>query len=433
MALDEIEITFDQQPPDGDHRARTPRVLVLALVAVAALIGAVLVSTAGDDEGDVDVAVDEDGSPDDERDAPPDLEGMPAPIALGGPTDGKDSVGLPVKVEPSTGLVDGQTVSVTAAGFPPGQSVGVVMCAKEAGRDHGARGAEACNLGRYASATSSSDGIVQVEFQVQRIMLLDGQEIDCASEPDRCLVGVGLISDYDQSGGALVSFDADEPLPDPPTVETDRSDGLVDGDAVDVRITGLVPRSNLWAQQCDLATESCASVGELVVDADGTVTHELRVWRSFGAFVDPSAGDPNVDCASTACELRFEGQVPGMRVIPTVPLAFDPAPAARTPPQAALAEPGPFPPDGTIPLVLRGASPGSFAEAMVCSPQTGCWGGAGAPVGDDGSARLEIDLATYPPDVGCDAGCVVVTTLSPQRSGGPPPLFPPRVPVDLAG
>ena len=42
-----------------------------------------------------------------------------------GPRDGKSSIQLPLTVEPSTGLHDGQTVTVSATGFVPGESVGL--------------------------------------------------------------------------------------------------------------------------------------------------------------------------------------------------------------------------------------------------------------------------------------------------------------------
>ncbi|HEX4901193.1 MAG TPA: neocarzinostatin apoprotein domain-containing protein, partial [Acidimicrobiales bacterium] len=227
------------QPPDRRRRLGPLAVAVGSLLAVVAV--AVLVGPDGDGEVAVEEATTTTGVPG----HAPGRDAFPAPLALGAPDDGKESVGLPVRADPSTGLVHGQQVTVTGTGFPPGESVGVVMCAKEAGRDHGARGAEACNLGRFAQATSDADGTATVTFAVSRLVVLDGVEIDCASEPGRCLIGMGMISDYDTSGGVLVDFDPSVPLPDPPTATLERTTDLVSGEPVGLRVTGLVPGSSV--------------------------------------------------------------------------------------------------------------------------------------------------------------------------------------------
>src|SRR3546814_15158823 len=59
-----------------------------------------------------------------------------------GPRDGKDSIQLPLALEPAGPYADGDTVTVTGSGFVPGERVGIVQCAREAGGEiREARGA----------------------------------------------------------------------------------------------------------------------------------------------------------------------------------------------------------------------------------------------------------------------------------------------------
>lgn len=416
-----------------------PVAVVVALAVIALVAGLVAVGASGGD--DVDVAIDEDGEQDErERDDDrPDLDGMPAPIALGGPRDGKDSVGLPVKVEPATGLTDGQTVTVTGTGFPPGEQVGVVMCTREAGREHGGRGADACNLTRSVQGTSDSDGVVVVEFAVERLLLLDGQEVDCASESDRCLVGMGLIRDYDQSGGAVVAFDSGAPLPEPPTASLARVDGLVDGDEVELRVTGLLPGSDLGYEICDLVRDRCGGFGfpvGVVAGSDGTLQAPIRLWRTMGAYRSSTGGSANLDCALERCVLDLHGQASGGRSIPPIEIRFDPAVGEREAPVARLLENGPFPLGSTIPIEVTGLDDDVRVDAMICPTERGgqCYG-AGADSDPDGTARIDLlvpDPSVQPGPGPCE-GCTISFSVYPPTDPGGlrPPLIPESLPVTI--
>lgn len=429
MAIDEPIEILDERPGAGLRPARRAPALLAVLALLGLLVGGLMVRAA---EPDVDVAVDdEQPEPEDpavDRDVP-----APVPIALGAPDDGKDSVGLPVTAEPSTGLLDGQAVRVTGSGFPPGESVGVVMCAREAGREHGARGAEACDIGRYASGSAGPDGVAVVTFHVQRTLLLDGEEIDCASEPGRCIIGMGLISDYDRSGGFAVEFDPSAPLAPAPTVELGRTAGIVDGETVPVRATGLHPGSVLFAQLCETARVRCTGIGELEVRDDGTVDDAIRLWRVFGAWVEPGAeGSSNVDCAAVACHVMLDGPTSSRRALPVLGVTFDATRGARTPPTAKLSDPGPFAPGDRVRVEVRGASPGAVAEATLCSSGgEWCSGGGGVPVASDGTATFEVRI-----ERGAPTGIATLATHLFHDRGpgsGPPPLFPPPIPVEVRG
>lgn len=332
---EDVLATVDVAPAlDASRRpSRRPVALAALAAAVVALFAGVL-ALQPEAEGDVDVAIDEDGLEDrateDDRPAP-DFDNAPAPIGLGAPDDGKDSVQLPVVADPATGLVDGQTVVVSGKGFPPDSSVGVVMCTKEAGQDHGGRGVEACDITHYGSGTSDAQGVASVEFRVRRIVPFDGEDVDCAAEPGRCIIGMGLISDYDQSGGVAVDFDPSVPLPDKPTVELTKSENLVDGETVRVAVTGLDPNASVSMSQCT-DEGSCAEGASLhgTADESGTFEGSIRLWRTFGAY-GPN-GPTNADCAAIACTLLVHADLASSWPLPTPELTFDPSRGARVPP-----------------------------------------------------------------------------------------------------
>lgn len=415
--------------PMGDGRVGrrwAPLVVTLGtVVAAAALVWAV------GSGGDAEVSVEEtttSQAPERGRDA------FPAPMALGAPDDGKESVGLPVRAEPAAGLLHGQEVTVTGTGFPPGESVGVVMCAREAGRDHGARGAEACNLGRFVQATSGPDGVVVVAFTVSRLVVLDGVEIDCASEPGRCLIGMGMISDYDTSGGTLVDFDPGAPLPDPPTATLERTTDLVSGEPVGLTVTGLLPGSPLSVEVCGAG--ACGGFPMITATAgdDGVLRTAVRLWRAFGVHASQPGQRGSVDCAREPCQVSFHADVTSGRAIPTLEVRFDPAFDAPTFPVATVLAEGPFSPGDDVPIRITGLPTGARMDASVCHPSRGECAGAGGTADDEGVVDIELTLPRAADLASCE--CLLVfgaywerETTADER----PLLHPDPVPIAIAG
>lgn len=396
--------------------------VVISLVVIALLAAGVWLY----DDGDVEVAVDETTTTTTTAPSVPDVDAPATGLALGAPDDGKDSVGLPVDADPKTGLLDGQTVTVVGAQFPPNSQVGVVMCAKEAGRDHGGRGADACNLGHVAYADSDAQGNVTVAFQVLRLITLDGQEIDCASEAGRCLIGMGLISDYDQSGGVLVDFDPSAPLPDPPTIELSKTAELADGESVRVRVTGLMARTTGFADVC--AGSSCVPLRtDLVADEQGTIEAEVSLWRTFGGWDEASGMPTNIDCTITPCRFTLYGEAPGGRTVPPVDLSFSTSGTSRVPPTMRILDEGPFAPGDRIRVELTGLAGTDFVDVQSCVPGRDCIASGGAAITGGDSVVVPVEVHGT-----CAADCFLWAT--PYHEGsGPPPLYPEPVPFVVTG
>lgn len=109
---------------------------------------------------------------------------------------GSRSLGLPsgatppVFIQPSIGLVDGQTVNVAINDRDlSNSSVGIVMCTDDAL----SRDVAACDLATLVVVTTDESGEAHVEYAVHQRIQVDGVTHDCAQE--HCRVGVGSVED----------------------------------------------------------------------------------------------------------------------------------------------------------------------------------------------------------------------------------------------
>jgi hypothetical protein len=394
--------------PTGPRRGR-----FLAIAAACALLVgtvAVLAQQAGDERTRVDL--DEDGT------ALPDLEpGVLRPL---GPRDGKDTIQLPVTAEPSTGLRDGDVVHLSSPGFEPGERVGIVQCAREAGGEtpETRGGIDGCNVGTVQYADADADGVASGQIAVRRVLTtpLTGT-VDCAAEANRCLVAMGALSDYDRSGGHGIEFaPGGEPI-DLPSVTVTPTEGLADGDVVHIVADGLTRSSVVSLNVCSSDPVACWQTGDAIVtehsedgevyqegttglrvDGDGHLEGDVPVWR----FLPGPEPGTYVDCAVSRCSLRLDGET----APPTVPLTF--APGGDGPRTPALAvDPSTDLAVGDEVLV-RGAgfTPGSQVYISLCASPAGApamqymtcagTGDGDQRIGDDGSFSSPFEI----PDLG---------------------------------
>lgn len=122
------------------------------------------------------------------------------------PPTSKESIRLPVTAVPSTGLADGEAVTVGASGFLASENAGVVECQVEAVTEHG--GSNDCDLGRVLATFADQSGAMTVTAAVSRHIRVKGLDTDCADRAGRCVIAVGAVTDYSRSGFVSVSFDA---------------------------------------------------------------------------------------------------------------------------------------------------------------------------------------------------------------------------------
>lgn len=418
------------------RRSSRPHARFLAVAAAIAVVaGLVAVSAGRDDDGrdrvDADLTT-------------PDLApGLLRPL---GPRDGKDSVKLPVTAVPDVGLHDGDEVTVSASGFVPGESVGLVQCAAEAGgpTPEARGGVDGCYIGQYTNLTADDQGTATGTYRVHRILTtpLTGT-VDCAAQADRCMVAMGAIADYDRSGGHPIEFATDVAQAVLPTAAVVPSEELADGQSVHVMADGLTADEVVSIEICSSDPLACWGTGQSIQvdgedgggeslglrsDGDGRLEGDLLVWRFL------PGGEPGtyVDCAVSRCSLRLSGSVAPA----PVPLHFrgdEPAPTA--PSFGADRTTGLAPGDEVV-LAGAGFAPGARLLISICAVSVaeaqagfdgyqGCSGSMREPivVDDAGSFASSFEIpdpgaTPYQESCGDDGSCTTTVGGEPIRCDG---------------
>lgn len=114
-----------------------------------------------------------------------------------------------ITVVPSTDLVDRQTVTVTGSGFLPDTFFGAAQCDPSVGPD---AGTAACDLSTARTTYTDSDGNVELQMPVRRIIIVQGNEVDCALSP--CTLGAATLEGSTtpiQATSVPISFDPSVP------------------------------------------------------------------------------------------------------------------------------------------------------------------------------------------------------------------------------
>ena len=461
------ELVLDVLPPSsvarpGARRRALGRFLV---VGVAMLLVGGVVLIAGDRDG---------SAPDPDDGGDPSL---PQPVALTplGPRDGKASIGLPVTAEPAVGLEDGSVVTMTGSGFEPQESVAIVQCAIEAGRP--ARGGQAagvdgCDTSTVVYVNADGEGVASGSFEVSTIITTPVTGItECSTGPDRCIVAMAAVSDYDRSGGSGLTFGpAPEPDPAVPQLVVDPSTGLADAQVVHVVATGLPASTPIELEVCSLDPSACWSTGrseeptvELVTDAEGGLAADVPVWR----YLPGPEPRTYVDCAVSACDLVLTTGTPSADP-PPARLIFEPGgdgpmgaalsvePAEEVAPASAVVVRGAgFDPTTTVSLSLcitagtgdepdglcvdlgepvRPTDDGTF-ETEVVVPGVDALGGERLAEPSYTTTDAPDQIGSWPCD-GISTQCVVRAVLAfGDTSGGPlrPRFGPDPVVITYAG
>jgi hypothetical protein len=115
--------------------------------------------------------------------------------------------GPSVSVNPSTDLVDGQSVSVTGAGYTAGQEFSVVQCGQS-------QGVELCGWVAGPAGVVDADGNASTVLTVKATFVgydENGEEVgpvDCTAEGTTCTVGVFELQPVLSYAATSISFAA---------------------------------------------------------------------------------------------------------------------------------------------------------------------------------------------------------------------------------
>jgi hypothetical protein len=337
---DAFEHHLEAETSRADRQA-LGAILAVGVLLFGALAVANLTRTDPGPSDEAAIEVDDERQEEDEGDEG-DEDAPRVELRVLGPRDGLDSKGHPVAVTPDSGLVEGQVVTVTGSGFPPNTDLGVVMCS---GAVEMGGGSAQCQLAPFTPVQSDATGTFTVEFPVRRIVTVGGQEIDCADHPPEgiastCVIAVGAISDYDESGVIQVWFDASVPPPPAPEINVSPTDGLIDGQVVTVSLDGVEPDAYWWPSLCTSSSELFEAEGygsappddlwcehlpdpRYEFDAVGSTSVDVEVHRVLNRH-----GMLAIDCAEAPGRCWIQVWA-GPRQVDTVTLTFDPASPIR--------------------------------------------------------------------------------------------------------
>ena len=246
-----------------------------------------------------------------------------------------------VIVDPSAGLLDGESVTVSATGFTPNAYIGAAQC--DASRP--GEGIDACDISRTVLEPADESGAVTATLSIRRhITTPAGGQIDCIT-PGACVIGAASLGDDlitpDLATVVIVPITLD-PNPAPPTpldtnLVVDVTTGLVDGQLLAVRATGFVPDGPFGITMCDEAqldvsydVAACDLTVVLLASIDSTGSSDLTygvrryITRADGTVVDCAEAErcvlaaasltDNYDLNPAATEflaLSFDPSVPG--------------------------------------------------------------------------------------------------------------------------
>ena len=367
--LDHARACLDATGTRRTREARTARVAVAALVVVAGALGFAVVRNGGIASvgGTSDREVSS-GRHDSQADREI-LEQLPS-----SPIDGKASWRLPVLADPQSGVRDGQSIKVYGRGFENDEQVGIVFCASEA--DTANSGIGACDLGTNGSfdhvqyATADGDGTILATVTVRRhITTPDQGEVDCAAAAERCLVGMGAISNYDRSGGSYLQFDGAPDFPTP-TLTVIPDGGLTAGQTVDVAVTDWAPSRQIRFQQCQGVV--CQNLLDGAATTEGTFAAQLVLNDEI--VVDGVANPCGGTCVLRATGIGLRGQS-GQPFPEDHPLTFvlpaDGQEASTTTAAPSTAAPSTTAPPTTAAPTTAPATPATEPTASTTSSTTG--------------------------------------------------------------
>ena len=111
--------------------------------------------------------------------------------AAAAPTTTTTKPAQEITISPSTGLTDGETITIKGSGYPANQSQGITECANKGNQTT----ANDCNLGGIGVTKASATGAISATFKVA-LGPFGGNHIVCTSPPG-CIVSVATEGSAD--------------------------------------------------------------------------------------------------------------------------------------------------------------------------------------------------------------------------------------------
>lgn len=214
--------------------------------------------------------------------------GSPVSAPTGTPT---------LTADPSTGLLDGQSISVSGSGLGSKNDELLAECVTGATSP-----VESCDVETADSVKTDGSGSFTTSYTAVRMIEVGGSSstVDCATA-DACILVV-IDGNLSILAGTPISF-ADVVVV-PPTVTAVPDTGLLDGQKITVSGTDWSPGGRIGLTECAVAGSVCefttSTTGHgIIVGSAGTFSGPFTVNR----FIEGEDGP--VDCAQpSTCELE---------------------------------------------------------------------------------------------------------------------------------
>ena len=228
-----------------------------------------------------------------------------------------------VTADPSTGLLDGQSITVSATDFPADAAAALVEC--PTGTPIGDLELD-CDASTVDLVQADGSGAFSTSYQVTRVIEGPAGPIDCAG-PSACVLSALNLADPTQAASTPIAFEDITIVP--PVLTVTPSTALVDGQSVAITGKGFVAQQEYVLSECAAgSTDGSSCVAE---DGFGSVAQVVAKGRSGRFSVSfPVARvltlfDGTVDCAQApGCVIGAVDEFNGS-VAAVAPLAFNPA------------------------------------------------------------------------------------------------------------
>jgi len=255
-------------------------------------------------------------------------------------------------VTPAAGLLDGQSVTVTGAGFDPDAQVGLAECLT------GMVGTAECDLAGDRFVTTDASGSFSSAFRVTRVITVGGSLTDCATA-GACVLGLEETADAAVTATVALSF-ADVPIV-APTVTVSPATDLADQQVVQVAGSGFTAGASVALLECPAGStvvSACDFSTILIVTADATGA----VDTTYRAVRVITVGGASLDCAAPAACALSAGNVDDFDQRSLVAISFaslqTPPPTTPAPPALTSSAPTSSAPVPT--LAMTGSSTASL-------------------------------------------------------------------------
>ena len=240
--------------------------------------------------------------------ADPLADAVSAPIAFD-----PDAPLLPspaVTVSPNTDLLDGQEVHIDGRDFghrlapsPTGNVAHLYQCGPQPSF-------ATCRALEATEVELAPDGSFAVQGKVWHVIRAEGQEIDCRSTEEPCLLVATTrpweTLDEPWAAGAPLVFDPDAPSLPTPEIEVTPAADLGDVTELTVRGRNFTPGGAVRVSVCDVAApDQCDEATREIPTPGADGTFELRM-NAFAAFGAGWEEEVSVDCRASGCTVTAE-------------------------------------------------------------------------------------------------------------------------------